>query len=383
MYIRKSDSGIVHPYCCKGTFNEGVDSTYIYKNSVNLIPLVTNNPIKVNFNGFWYTIEALSVNSLDYYPKYSLAQGVFTEEGGFPTNCLYDFTFVVDSGYLWYHTKFQAYDGSAFYWHASEVVNNNVYITRTAGTCVNVTLGTPGHCVNIKLMPCDSLSTLFVNILPLDFAVTNPSMHFGGIPQFYRVFRQDPQFTTCAQNPSMNFIEIGLGPNDLDLNGSKKDNSVLLNWTVSTETKYHRYDILKSEMDGKYYKIGSKQHLLNQEDYFFQDKNFKSSCHYKIKAYDIDNKANTSNTVFFAKHSSNELSISPNPTNGIINITGIEKEDYKYKVSTLDGRILAENHFSSQGTAQVDISSLAKGMYIISLQHLDTGIITSKKIMKE
>jgi hypothetical protein len=316
-----------------------------------------------------------------------LAEGKFSGADNFGGlgDCYGTDLFTIDSGYLWYNYHFMAGDGTEIYWHTSEVINNNIYITATTGSCIPVHLGVPTHCNNIKLMPCDSFNnTIFVNIVPLDFSVTDPnSFHYSPAHmKFYSIKKDETQ--TCNQSLSIvSYLEIALGPNDLKLKGSKKDESVLLSWQVSSETQFQQFDILKSEQNGDYYKIGRAQQLQHQEDYFFQDKDFKESAHYKIKAYDFENNLKFSNTVFFKGSSADNISISPNPTNGEISINGLENTEYKLTIlSTVGKNVYQKTIVPNQLEQKIDLSSLAQGMYIINLEDVELGKNQTFKLIK-
>ena len=79
--------------------------------------------------------------------------------------------------------------------------------------------------------------------------------------------------------------------------------------------------------------------------------------------------------------STQEISITPNPTKSFVQIQGIEDKDYKIQLGTLEGRVLMTDQLTTTHT--FDISSFSNGMYIISIQDLETGEVMTKKIIKE
>ena len=102
-------------------------------------------------------------------------------------------------------------------------------------------------------------------------------------------------------------------------------------------------------------------------------------------AYSTANWTNKDATAVFSENcvtASNEnfkvarISIFPNPTSGILNITVNEKADYtllNMRSQTLKKGILPT------GKSEIDISSLARGIYLLSIK-TDKGSFTEKVI---
>ena len=58
------------------------------------------------------------------------------------------------------------------------------------------------------------------------------------------------------------------------------------------------------------------------------------------------------------------IAVYPNPTNGIINISGVEKVD-RIKVFSINGQLVNE----AFNTNRIDLSSERSGLYMIEIQH--------------
>ena len=71
-----------------------------------------------------------------------------------------------------------------------------------------------------------------------------------------------------------------------------------------------------------------------------------------------------------------EVSISPNPTSGVLNITTVEKADYR--LFNIKGQILKKGVLVS-GESKIDISSLSKGIYLLNLK-TNKGSFTKKVV---
>ena len=73
-----------------------------------------------------------------------------------------------------------------------------------------------------------------------------------------------------------------------------------------------------------------------------------------------------------------EISILPNPTNGILNITALEKADYK--LFNIKGQILKKGILAT-GKSKIDISSFVKGIYLLNIK-TSKGSFTKKVVRK-
>jgi hypothetical protein len=81
-----------------------------------------------------------------------------------------------------------------------------------------------------------------------------------------------------------------------------------------------------------------------------------------------------------------EVSLFPNPTDGIININLINEslnlENYSYQIHNLVGKQLKEGGFKRGAIQSVEISDFTPGMYIISVKK-DNQVIYSTKLIKK
>ena len=70
------------------------------------------------------------------------------------------------------------------------------------------------------------------------------------------------------------------------------------------------------------------------------------------------------------------ISILPNPTSGILNITAVEKADYR--LFNIKGQVLKKGILVS-GKSKINISSFAKGIYLLNIK-TDKGSFTKKVV---
>ena len=79
---------------------------------------------------------------------------------------------------------------------------------------------------------------------------------------------------------------------------------------------------------------------------------------------------------------SSKFSVYPNPTNNFLNISGSDALQMNaVKITDINGREVSNTTFSNTDSAQINVSNLASGMYIISIAS-DQGVAT-KKFMKK
>ena len=134
----------------------------------------------------------------------------------------------------------------------------------------------------------------------------------------------------------------------------------------------------------------SKEAMTNSEGNSFSKKikGFTANITYYYRAYATDNNGSTSygNIKDFVLKTDNTLSnkyvkkisftISPNPTSSILNITAIEKADYK--LMNIRGQILKKGILVSEEN-KIDISSFVKGIYLLSIK-TSKGSFTKKVV---
>lgn len=77
----------------------------------------------------------------------------------------------------------------------------------------------------------------------------------------------------------------------------------------------------------------------------------------------------------------NAISVFPNPTNGLLIISGLPSGDYAIRIVDMAGAIISEINGNTE-TYQFNMSSFASGLYIISVTD-ETGISDSFTIVKD
>ena len=63
--------------------------------------------------------------------------------------------------------------------------------------------------------------------------------------------------------------------------------------------------------------------------------------------------------------------IYPNPTEGKLYIKNPSTDKFSYRIYTLNGRLISSRQHITGATTELDLSGLAKGMYIINVRTTD------------
>lgn len=154
-----------------------------------------------------------------------------------------------------------------------------------------------------------------------------------------------------------------------------------LKWTTSTEINNDYFTVeravgLPNEKDLNFIEIAKVQGSGNsniEQNYFFVDDSYSSNksnlkTYYRLKQTDYDGQYEYFYPVLAnCTDEQNEISIYPNPNEGIFTINGIRKGDVVSVYSQLGVPVLISN-VTQDFLFNVDISSLAKGIYFVKVQ---------------
>lgn len=154
-----------------------------------------------------------------------------------------------------------------------------------------------------------------------------------------------------------------------DVNALETDNGALLSWTTLSEQNTDHFDVMHSTNGNDWVKIGSQIAALNSSElknYSFLDARLsKGNNYYKIVQYDLDNAMNESKTVSLVSDNRG-VSIFPNPSNGLINISS-KQTITSVVVNDLNGTIVYSAEASDKGVA-LKLDHLKKGTYFVNVQ---------------
>lgn len=158
----------------------------------------------------------------------------------------------------------------------------------------------------------------------------------------------------------------------LDFTGTMMNESVLLNWTATQETRFRNYNIQRSTDGVNFYTIGSVEGK-NLSTYSYLDKQLPNAgvAYYRLQMVDIDGKAVTSKVVIIRlKENYFDVQVFPNPAADQVSISLSRPltQVGQLSLSDISGRIVMKQNIpSNQKTIALDAVKLAAGRYFISI----------------
>ncbi|GEM_PF-5257856 len=168
-----------------------------------------------------------------------------------------------------------------------------------------------------------------------------------------------------------------------------KQNAALLTWKVASETSNNRF-IIERSLDGiSYSEIGIK--LSNGDtnaitNYNFTDNNpLNGISYYRLSQIDTDGTTKVLAVKSFNYSTlSNEISIYPVPAKEYLNIRLANKNNEKIVVNllTITGKKVLTQTFGNEQDAQINLSNVTNGNYIIMINNgaqLEKRLITISK----
>ncbi len=164
--------------------------------------------------------------------------------------------------------------------------------------------------------------------------------------------------------------------------GKAAENNTILSWQTASEQNNDYFQIEHS-LDGRQFNsIGSVKSYGNSTDpqsYKFVHPNPSAGVHYyRLKQVDLDGKHKYSKTISI-NIDSDEISLFPNPTTGIVEIQGKNAEQPTIRLTDHIGRFIKTQKLSD--SRQIDLGSLPNGIYFVEIL-TDTQSIV-KRIIKE
>ena len=167
---------------------------------------------------------------------------------------------------------------------------------------------------------------------------------------------------------------------------STKENTVLLNWSTTSENNNDYFTIERSKDANNFEKVTtvpSKGNSTIKQDYAFTDfQPFQGASYYRLTQTDKDGKFSLSQiekvVIAGAQFSA---TASPNPTRDIVQlrISGQINKNFNYLLTDMNGKILMKATISNSVTP-IDLSNLSQGMYILKITDGGKAVQTFKVI---
>lgn len=142
---------------------------------------------------------------------------------------------------------------------------------------------------------------------------------------------------------------------------SKKENNVLLNWSVANEVNLAGYEIEKS-LDGRNFESIKYVKATNIATYSFIDINVNTSAYYRLKMIDNNGKYSYSKTIVVTSRNEITANLYPNPANNEVVLNNLTGNNNISIINSL-GQVVVQKSNVSASTINIDISALANGFY--------------------
>lgn len=170
--------------------------------------------------------------------------------------------------------------------------------------------------------------------------------------------------------------------NLLSFTGQKQNSTVFFNWLTTNETNTSHF-IVQRSIDGRAFtgigRVEAKNTSGNNIYNFIDANPINGINFYRLQMVDIDGKITYSPIIKIVFAGKNELQVFPNPAKDIITLSGLGNKGV-VRIISPDGKLVKQVAVTGNSMI-VDISTLAKGMYI--LQYNDGGKMQQVKIIKE
>ncbi|MGB3163669.1 MAG: choice-of-anchor tandem repeat GloVer-containing protein [Chitinophagaceae bacterium] len=154
----------------------------------------------------------------------------------------------------------------------------------------------------------------------------------------------------------------------LSFAASKCNSNVCLLWTVENEENFSHYEVEKSSSGNNFssFNYTIARNAGSRTNYAVTDLNpAGGDNYYRLKMVDLDGRVSYSKIIRLNFSTAEQISIQPNPATDFVVVKGLK--DYQLiRVVDMTGRIQLQRNIR-QNIEELDISKLAKGIYIIEL----------------
>jgi Secretion system C-terminal sorting domain len=170
----------------------------------------------------------------------------------------------------------------------------------------------------------------------------------------------------------------------LNMTAKAVNNTNLVSWETASETNNKGFDVERKSANGTWASLGFVKGSGKASTYTFEDNAPLSISYYRLRQIDFDGTETFSKVVSVSQNTKGRISITPNPTSDKVNIN-INQNDVSDQTATLvlsdmTGRqVLTKT--TTAGAFQLDLSHLAKGMYVMTVQA--NNAIYQEKIIRQ
>jgi Secretion system C-terminal sorting domain len=170
----------------------------------------------------------------------------------------------------------------------------------------------------------------------------------------------------------------------LNIKAKAVNNANIVSWETASEINNKGFDVERQNANGTWASLGFVNGIGKAATYTFEDKGPLSISYYRLRQIDFDGKETLSKVVSVSQDTKGRISISPNPTSDKVNIqlnqNDVSNQPTTVILSDMTGRqVLTQT--TTSGAFQLDLSNLAKGMYVVTLQ--SNNAIYQEKIVRQ
>lgn len=319
----------------------------------------------------------------------------------------YSPAYVINRNQAWYNSPFLNATWIAHNDDGSHMRNLTYYykieFDLPCFSTANANYSTPGSfCLHLDYFADNNVTKIWVNdVQQFNSTVADPYNHFG--------YREDGKVSVniCdGFKPGNNVLIVEIKTSQ-DASGflvqsnitslpirmasfstTKENNLAVLDWVTNSETNNAGFEVQKSTNGADWETIGyvnsateTGLSTIKQEYSYIDTKPYPRKNHYRLKQIDKDltHEYSKINIIDFESGVNSIYQAYPNPTNDIVNITGLNGTEKISVFNSLGKNVLTQ----SAENDNVDLSHLPNGLYIFSVQDSKSSKSENFKIIKE
>ena len=170
----------------------------------------------------------------------------------------------------------------------------------------------------------------------------------------------------------------------LNMTAKAVNNTNVISWETASETNNKGFDVQRQTSNDTWETLGFVQGTGKAATYTFEDKTPLSISYYRLRQVDFDGKETLSKVVSVRQNTKGRIGISPNPTTDKVTIqlnkNGVSDSEATLTLFDVTGRQVLTQKTSTE-TCQLDLSNLAKGVYMLTVQ--SNHAVYQEKIIRQ
>lgn len=239
---------------------------------------------------------------------------------------------------------------------------------------VNLTGGTVANLTNYDNVSPSPGQTVFYTIPDAGVKFVVLSRNSGTTPKLYRIAASSTVFTALPLN-LLSFTAKA------DAFGK----AVKLNWKTTNEVNTKEFSIERRTDNTDFVSIGTiaSKNINGIHNYSFTDnKAITGNSYYRLKQIDNDGKFEFSDIQSVNIEGSVSLSLYPNPTTDVLNLSYASSSNGSVKILNIQGSTLVTQNLTQGSTSSnIDVSTFVPGTYLLILNN--NGKQSSIKFIKK